>query len=346
MAKKKPFVQPARVRGPRLPCGPGQIRVRLSRSGSPECEELPCERISDVVKDRNVLLWVDIQDPGPVQLEMLREEFGFHRLALEDAAKNMQRPKIDEYPGYFFVVMYAPLPVVPGAELETAELDMFIGPNYVVTLHNGELPVLEEAMQRWDRTDPELRHEVGFLVHSIADTVVDHFFPIAEAIEDEVDRLELLLFTDEREFQPERLLAVKRSLYTLRKAIYPLREVFNVFLRRDDSLFSAEAYPFFQDVYDHILRLLDIIDIERDMATGAMEAQLSIVSNRLNETMKRLTVIAICVAIMGAVFGAWGMNFDAVPLHQLGVRGFAILCGGTLALMVLALLIAKRYDLW
>src|ERR1041384_3545999 len=120
-----------------------------------------------------------------------------------------------------------------------------------------------------------------------------------------LDEVELSMFGQRGQFDPEELLNLKRTLYTLRKAIYPLREVFNTFLRRDQLIFSNETYPYFQDAYDHVLRLLDIIDVERDMATGALEAQLSVVSNRLNETMKRLTVIAICVAIMGAVFGAW-----------------------------------------
>jgi len=345
MARRRPRKSEERPADGDAP-GAGAILVRWSRPGREGCEHIAPERISDVLKQAGTLLWVDVQNPGPAELETLREEFGFHRLALEDAAKQKQRPKVDEYPGYFFVVMYAPVAGAAEGDLETLELDLFVGKNYVVTIHYGEVSALRDAAKRWERTDEELRGDVGFLVHTIADTVIDAYFPIVDALEDRLDSLEISLFTTGQQFDAAELLAAKRSLYTLRKAIYPLREVFNVFLRRDQAIFSAETYPYFQDVYDHVLRLLDIIDIERDMATGALEAQLSIVSNRLNETMKRLTVIAICVAVMGAVFGAWGMNFTTVPLGGLGLTGFGLVVGGTLSLVALTLVLAKRYRLW
>jgi magnesium transporter len=232
------------------------------------------------------------------------------------------------------------------SEVQTEEVDVFVGKNYVVTSHRGSIPALQEAMGRWERTEPELRRQVGFLMHVIADSIIDAYFPIVDTIEDRLDRLELQLFRANAPYSAEEVLAVKRTLYTLRKAIYPLREVFNVFLRREQGLFSPETYPYFQDAYDHVLRLLDIIDVERDMASGALEAQLSIVSNRLNETMKRLTVVAICVAIMGAVFGAWGMNFTHVPLDSLGIQGFVLVVAGTVLLVALTLVIARRVGYW
>jgi len=350
MSTRRPHKKPSHAHAQAGPSGgaggseSGQIITRVTRPGAGTCERIRPARISDAVREPGALLWVDVQDPGPAELEMLREELGFHRLALEDVAKQRQRPKVDEYPGYFFVVMYAPLPSEPGGQLETVELDLFVGKNYVVTLHQGEIPSLQDAVTRWEKTDPDLREQVGFLLHTIADSVIDAYFPIVDAMEDRLDELELSLFTAHQGFDPKELLAAKRSLYTLRKAIYPLREVFNTFLRRDQVIFSPETYPYFQDSYDHVLRLLDIIDVERDMATGALEAQLSVVSNRLNETMKRLTVVAICVAILGAVFGAWGMNFTEVPLDKMGLTGFITVVSGTLVLVGVVLLIARHLD--
>lgn len=342
MAKRRSRSQPATA----APKGAGQVSVWVSRPGRHECEHIDPARISDILNDPGVIVWVDVKDPGPAELEMLREEFRFHRLALEDVAKQRQRPKVDEYPDYFFVVMYAPLSEEAGEELRTAEIDLFVGKNYVVTAHNGEIPSLKDAAVRWEKTDPDLRDQVGFLLHTVADSVIDAYFPIVDAMEDRLDELEFSLFSSRSSFDAEELLAAKRTLYTLRKAIYPLREVFNVFLRRDQVIFSPETYPYFQDSYDHVLRLLDIIDIERDMATGALEAQLSVVSNRLNVTMQRLTVVAVCVAIMGAVFGAFGMNFDEVPLHRLGMTGFMLVTAGTVALCGIALVWARRMGLW
>lgn len=321
------------------------VVTSLSRSNSECCERIEPDRISDVLQDPGTILWVDIRDPGPDELAMLKEEFGFHALALEDVAHGRQRPKVDEYPEYFFVVMYAPLAGSAEA-LTTAEVDVFVGRNYVVTCHQGSVPSLEEAVHRWERTDPDLRRQVGFLLHVIADSIIDSYFPIVENIEDRLDALEAAMFAAGSTGNPEELLGIKRTLYTLRKAVYPMREVFNAFLRRDQLIFSPETYPYFQDAYDHVLRLLDIIDIERDMATGVLDAQLSLASNRLNETMKRMTVIAICVAIMGAIFGAWGMNFDEVPLHQMGAAGFWILCTAAVALIGMVLIVARRLNFW
>lgn len=325
--------------------GNARITIRLTGAANEHCAPIPAGQISDHLKDHGSLLFVLIQDPGPAELEMLREEFGFHRLALEDAARQQQRPKVDEYPGYFFVVVYSVLPLEAGEPVHTIEVDLFIGRNYLVALHRGEIPAMEEAIRRWDRTDPELRHDVGFLVHTVVDSIIDAYFPVVDVIEDRLDEVEISLFSGHWN-KPEELLDIKRSLFTLRKATYPMRDVFNIFLRRDDRVFSAETHPYFQDVYDHVLRLLDIIDIQRDMATGALDAHLSVISNRLNETMKRLTVITICVAIMGAIFGAWGMNFTHVPLDNWGLNGFYLVAGSTLVLTGLALVWAKRNDLW
>lgn len=324
----------------------GKVTVWLSRADRPCCEHIEPAHISDVLGEPGVIVWVDICDVGENEIQMLREEFGFHSLALEDVAKQRQRPKVDEYPGYFFVVLYAPLPAKPGEELETVEIDMFVGRNYVVVCRRAEVPALSEAVRRWERTEPELRKQVGFLLHVITDSVIDSYFPIVEELEDRLDDLEMRMFGGKGSFDPALIISIKRTLYTLRKAIYPTREIFNTFLRRDQVIFSPETYPYFQDAYDHVLRLLDIIDIERDMATGALEAQLSIASNRLNMTMKRLTTIAVCVAIVGAVFGAWGMNFTHVPFDNWGLAGFLTVLLGTLALVAITLLLAKRMDFW
>lgn len=293
-----------------------------------------------MLKQPGTLLWVDLRDPGKAELEMLREEFGFHRLALEDAAEQRQRPKVDEYPGYYFVVMYAALPEENG-DLSIREVDFFIGRNYLVTLHQGEVPAIQEAIRRWERTDPALREHVGYLVYTLMDSLIDGYFPVVDEIEDRLDEFELRIFSGAEVTTPEQVLEVKRNLFTLRKAVYPLREVFNTFLRREGSPFLEETYPYFQDVYDHVLRLLDIIDIQRDMASSALDAHLATVSNRLNETMKRLTVLAVGVTIMGAVFGAWGMNFDRMPLSHTPY-GFWLLTGGTLGLIAVMMLWSRR----
>jgi magnesium transporter len=216
----------------------------------------------------------------------------------------------------------------------------------VVSLHDEEIPALEEAKDRWDSMDAELRQQVGLLLHTVVDSVVDAYFPIVDSLEDRLDGMEDSVFQAQATLPGPELIAVKSVLSLLRRTIYPMREVFNVFLRRDHTIFSAETYPYFQDVYDHVLRLLDTLEIERDRVSGLLEVQLSVISNRLNETMQKLTVAAICVAIVGAIFGAWGMNFSDVPFEKMGLKGFWIVFSGTVALVGLFLAWARRRGLW
>jgi magnesium transporter len=299
------------------------------------------DEISDYIREADNLVWIDVQDPGPAELSMLLEEFGFHPLALEDVAKGHQRPKVDEYKGYMFVVTYA---VVSGAavdELRTVEVDLFIGRNYVVTVHRGRVPALEDAYGRWTRGGAMLREGVGFLVYTIMDAVIDAYFPVIDRIEEEVDESESEMFTRQRAAGVQRLLELKRILVALRRVLNPLRETFNVFLRRDQPTFSPNTLVYFQDVHDHVLRILDVLDIERDMVTSALEAYLTVVSNRINLTMKTLSVITIVVAIAGVTFGAWGMNFSHIPLSDQS-WGFAAVVAGTVALIGAVLLFAWK----
>ena len=302
--------------------------------------DVPSEEIRDYIRDPSNVVWMDVQDPGPAELSMLSEEFGFHPLALEDVATGQQRPKMDEYKGYTFVVTYG---VVHGVDITTPrtfEVDLFIGRNYVVSLHRGRVPALESALGRWTRGGAMLREGVGFLVYTVMDTIIDAYFPIIDAIEDELAKIETEMFARFRQQDVQRLLELKRTLFALRRVLYPLREIFNLFLRRDQPLFSANTLVYFQDVYDHILRILDVLDIERDMVTSTLDAHQAVISNQINVTMKTLTVVTVLVAVAGLVFGAWGMNFEEIPLRA-APWGFWGVVSSTITLLVIALGISR-----
>jgi magnesium transporter len=305
---------------------------------------IPTEQIGDYIRESGNLVWIDVQDPGPAELSMLLEEFGFHPLALEDVAKGHQRPKIDEYKGYMFVVTYAVLAAEAASDLRTVEVDLFIGRNYVVTVHRGRVPALEDAYTRWTRGGALLAEGVGFLVYTVMDAIIDAYFPVIDCIEEEVDETETAMFTGLRTEGVRNLLKLKRTLVTTRRVLYPLREIFNVFLRHDQPMFSANTLVYFQDVHDHILRILDVLDIERDMVTGALEAYLTVMSNRLNKTMKTLSIITVVVAIAGLTFGAWGMNFTHIPMSD-SPSGFWLVVIGTLGLITTVLLAGWKRGL-
>jgi magnesium transporter len=299
------------------------------------------DEVQGYVKDPTNIVWVDIQDAGPEEFSLLLEEFGFHQLALEDAAKGQQRPKVDEYKGYLFTVLYGAERQAETGEFATREVALFIGRNYLVSLHRGPIPEIDDAVNRWTRGGHMLSEGIGFLVYTVMDAIIDTYFPIIDAIEQELDESELAMFGQPQLFNVERLLRYKHSLVSLRRVLSPLREVFNVFLRRDQSLFSSATLVYFQNVYDHVLRLLDALDMEREMLAAALDAHLAVTSNRLNATMKTLTIITVVVAFVGSVFGAWGMNFAKVPLAE-HPWGFWLVWLGTMLLMGLALLLSWR----
>jgi magnesium transporter len=318
--------------------GPPRVRIVACLGGISLERDVPAGEIHEYIREAGNLVWVDVQDPGPEELSLLLEEFGFHPLALEDVAKGQQRPKVDEYKGYLFAVTYGVVPGPTPRQLRTVEVDLFIGRNYVVTVHRGRVPALEEGLSRWTRGGALLREGVGFLVYTLMDALIDAYFPVIDAIEDAVEETEFAMFTQLRPEGVQELLRLKRTLVMLRRVLYPLRETFQVFLRHDHAYFSAGTMVYFQDVYNHILRILDVVDLERDMVTGALEAYLTVISNRLNRTMKALAFFTIAVAFISAVFGAWGMNFDEVPLAKEPL-GFAMVAGGTFAVIVLMVLV-------
>ena len=197
-------------------------------------------------------------------------------------------------------------------------MDLFIGRNYLVTVHRGRVPALEEAYQRWTRGGQLLSEGVGFLTYTVMDALIDAFFPLIDAIEDYMDEIELEMFADLGRKGSQELLKLKRTLVTLRRVLSPLREVFNAFLRRG-PMFSPNTRIYFQDVQDHVLRILDVLEIEREMVASALEAYLTVLSNRLNTTMQTLTVITMVVAVVGGGVWSVGDEFRANALHKFGL---------------------------
>jgi magnesium transporter len=306
---------------------------------------VPTNEIHDYIQEADNIVWMDVQDPGPGELAMLIDEFGLHPLALEDAARGQRRPKVEEFKGYLLLVTYAAVSGEDAMELQTAEVDLFIGRNYVVSIHRGRIPALEEALTRWTRGGPMLREGVGFLVYAVLDAIIDSFAPFIGRIEEQIDQTEIAVLTRSDEIGIRSLLRLKRDLAGLRRVLYPLRSVFQVLLRRDHPLFPGNTEIYLRDVLDHILRILDDLDADRDMASSALEASLAINANRLNQTMKTLAVITVAVAVVGSVFGAYGMNFENIPLAS-APWGFCVIALGTLALVAAGLLASWWLGWW
>jgi magnesium transporter len=271
------------------------------------------DTISDCVAEEGAIVWVDVADATDADLDKLAEEFELHPLAIEDAKHHHQRPKLERYPTHTFVVAYS---------AELSEVDIFIGPAWVVTVRANN-----EAGEAWDPTLARQRFErvghgppsISLLLHSIIDELVESYFDRLDRIETEVEELEERIFgeelRDERSIQ-QALFEQRRTLIEFRRVVAPLRDVLSEVLRREVPWIEADVLFEFQDAFDHVLRAIDLIDSQRELLGNAVDAHLAIISNRMNQVMKQLTAWGAIVFGATLIAGIYGMNFDHMPeLH-------------------------------
>lgn len=261
-------------------------------------------------------LWLDIESPQEADIAMLRDEFRFHPLAIEDATRASERPKVDMYSDYYSLAFYGARLAGETGDLELLPFHLFVGSNYLVSIHDQPMPLVGESMARWELKNGPLPPKIGAAVHALLDTVVDEYFPLMDRIADRVDELEDSLFT---EFSPkslETIFHLKKGLLNMRRVVAPERDVLNHLLRRELPVFSVEDVAYLQDVYDHLVRVTDSVDIYRDLLSNALDSFLSVQSNRLNEVVKVLTIGSIVLMSSSLISGIYGMNFQYMPeLH-------------------------------
>lgn len=261
-----------------------------------------------------VRVWIDLRDPTAEDLELLRVRFGFHPLALEDCAHLDQRPKLEEFGDHTFLVTQG-----FGSEgehvreLQLYELHTFLGPNYLVTVHEGHIPAVEKLWSRGCTSPSPLKRGPDFLYYLLADTLVDENFPILDRISDEIEILE-----DEVLIRPGReafvrILELKRTLVHMRRVLNPQRDMISMLARRGDARVSERTALYFRDIFDHLVRLSESIESNRDLLGSLVDAYLSSVSNRTNEVMKYLTVLSAVFLPLSFVVGFFGQNFERLP---------------------------------
>jgi magnesium transporter len=276
------------------------------------------EQIKHMIHDPNQIFWLDLQKPDQQELDAIAEKFHLHPLAIEDASHEHQRPKVEDYDHFLFLVFYT-VSVVPGsAKLNVCELDMFVGPNYLITVHGAPIKELNEVEQRWKRNDKKLEVGVGILLYSLLDSVVDDYFPAMDDLVEQAEELENRIFLSEGRngnitFD---LLELRKRFVEFRRIVNPERDVLNVLTNRDNPLFKDGVVVYFRDIYDHITRLADTLDLYHDQMSSAMDANLAIASNELNQVMRTLTSASIILMFDALIAGIYGMNFVGMPeLH-------------------------------
>ena len=290
------------------------LYVHEKDRGFQKIEEL--SRISDLITDPSSILWLDGLDPSAEEMDLLAREFDFHPLAIDDYFTPHHRPKVDEYKGYFFLATHSISFSAKTFDIKPLEIDLFVGRNYVVTLHKQSQPILKHVADTWLKNPEMIEPGIGMLLYDILDGLVDSYFPILDQIDAQLDKVEDNIFHKGAEASAERIFRLKRSLLVLRRIATPLRDVFNTLTRREQPLLSEQAIVYLRDIYDHTLRIVDTIDTYRDILSGALDSYLTVISNQLNSVMKTLTVAATILISMQVISGIYGMNFRYMPeLH-------------------------------
>ena len=280
--------------------------------------------ISELLAQPGQLVWLDVQDPQESDAALLREEFGFHPLAIEDATRHHERPKVDQYEGYYLLVFYTLSYSADLGRLITQPMNLFIGANYLVSVHTGPTPVIEETIARWQRNEEGITWDAGALLYALLDTIVDDYFPVIDALAERVEAIEEQIFAHYDPSAMQAVFALKRDLLSVRRIVAPERDVLNVLIRREVPIFTPASVVYLQDVYDHLIRVTDSIDTYRDMLSSALDAFLSVQSNQLNQIVKVLTIASIILMANALVAGVYGMNFDPdfSPLNMPELRWY------------------------
>lgn len=289
------------------------------------------------------LVWLDISNPGPEEAAFMREELGFHPLAVEDCIRGRQRPKLDRYPGYFFLVVYAASVNPERRRMALNELHIFLGQGFVVTVHDYKIDEVTEVVARW-RAAPGQVSGTGALAHILLDVVVDDYFQVVEHFVDRTDQFESVAFDPNKLLDTQQILVTRHELVIFRKVVAPLRDVLSTLLRRDLPFLLPELVPYFQDVHDHTIRVVEEIDSLRELLSALLEAQFSLSGHQLNQTLRTMTAWSIILMSMAVIAGVYGMNFAYMPELDWRWGYFGAL--GVMATVGLGLVVFFRRRKW
>jgi magnesium transporter len=311
------------------------IQVHVFRKGQ-DVRDVPVADLSQVRTEPRTLVWVDLVSATPEEGAAMGEEFQLHEMALASAATQAkQRPRVEEFEGQVLLIAYAAKPVPEGRPVELHQLCVIAGQNFVLTFHGGA-PIDATEVARRVTAHPELAKQgSGFLLYVVLDELVDTFFPTLDQIGERIEDLEEAVFEATVDVQSQ-IFSLRRDLIAIRRVAGPMRDAMIVLLRRDMGLFTREAQRYLQDIYDHMIRIVESVEDYQDLASGALEASLAVVSNRVGVVARNLGAYAAIFAVVTMISGIYGMNFRHIP--ELGWRyGYA---------WALALMVVTATALW
>ena len=308
-------------------------------------DQLSIEQIKSFLATGEGLLWVDIEDMENVDADLLSNVFCFHPLAVADCiSKNIHPPKIDDFGDYLFIIVHGINYHIESEVVETTELAFFLGKNYIVTTHDVPMKSVSSMLDKVRKDGRFMRRGADFLAHDIVDAMVDNFMPTIDEMDERSVTVEAEALHEPKRQTLASIMQLKRSILALTRVILPQREIVNGLSRGEYALISERAQIYYRNIYDHLVRIEMLTRGLRDMTESALSTYLSSVSNRMNEVMKMLTLIATIFIPLTFIAGIYGMNFANMPELEWRYGYFGILI--IMAVIGISLVFYFRKKKW
>ena len=283
---------------------------RQYRAGVLLEKDFTLEQLREHIRNKDDAAWIDIQDPTPEQMKLIADELDLHELAVADSLSGRQRAKLDHYDSHLFINLYQGTYHHETSTLNLSEVAIFVTKRAVVTVRKGDGFDIAAVQSRWDESSELAKYGVAFLLWGILDVVIDGYFDVIQTLDDELEQLEDILFDSKLRDSiiQRRSYALRKALVLLRRAAIPMREVINPLLKHNGDILHNDMMPYYQDIYDHTMRVADWTDSLRDLVTTLLETNLTLQGNRMNMIMKQVTSWAAIIAVPTAITGFYGQN--------------------------------------
>ncbi|MFA7248023.1 MAG: magnesium transporter CorA family protein [Dehalococcoidia bacterium] len=321
------------------------IQTRVYCNGALDASGFPLDEVSEHLARPGAFVWVDFLDPDRADLERLADELDLHELAVDDALGPHQRPKLDRYETHLFLSTHWIAVDPEEAELRDTEVDAFVNARWIVTVRKNAGFDVRTVTERWDRSPDLAAHGVSFLLYGLLDVIVDGYFEAVQAFDEYYDEVSEGIFSERPLSPPEqrRWFQMRQALVRFHRLVVPMREAVSSLMRREHSVVAEDLYPYYQDVYDHVLRVSESTDALRDLVSTIVETNISLRDYRQNQIMKKATSWAAIIAVPTLITGFYGMN---VPYPGFG-EGWGVLTSvGLTAGISTALFVLFRRHEW
>jgi magnesium transporter len=306
-------------------------------------EKVTLKKIPSYINNPEYLLWTDIENPSKENMQFLIEHFRFHPLDIEDCLSIIERPKLDEYDDYFFLVMHIPFFVKQTRRLVPFTVNIFIGNNYLVTVHRGLCKPIQDTFEYLSKNNQILDKGPGFLLHKVIDALIDYNFPILNKIYRNIQDIEDAIFKKASTKNVKEILLIRTNILTFRNIIYPQRKLFKTLEIKDMDFLIEALEVYFSDLVDHVEKIWDTLENYKELVDGVHDAHQSLLSNKINEIMRILTIFSVIILPLTLISGIFGMNVS-LPL---GNHAFAFVIIMVIMFSIsIGMLVYFKYKDW